>query len=281
MDDPTEPLETAEVEDVLEDEVLETADEVEETDNPDEGPDDDTIEIEKDGAKLRIPAALRDEIMLRADYTRKTQEVAEQRKALESQITEARAASDEEINVRAGLVAVNAAIQQYSGVDWQALQQQDPGAAQTHYMTFMQLRDQRDDLTKELTGAETRRAETAQRATAERAAQRIAEVKAAIPDFGPAKAEVLMQFAEKQLGLSREQMLKVDGSGEHDATIVKLLNALHAASQPKAIKPQPVQAELKPATTVRGGSAPRKALDDRMSTEDWVKARNAQVAKRN
>jgi len=282
MDDTTEPA-LPEVDDVPEmDELEDGATEGEEYDKPDGEPEeapDDTIEIEKDGAKLRIPAALKDEFMLRADYTRKTQEVAEQRKALEAQITEASAASDEELNLKAGLVAVNAAIQQYQGVDWDTLEQQDPAFAQRHFRTFMQLQSQKDELAQELTGASQKRTETAQRVIAERVAQRVAEVQEAIPDWGPAKATELMDFGAKTLGLSREYMSKITGAGEHDVVLVKLLNALHAASKSSPTKPRPV-AEPKPATVVRGGSSPKKGLDDRMSAEDWVKQRNAQVAKR-
>jgi hypothetical protein len=116
---------------------------------------------------------------------------------------------------------------------------------------------------------------------AERTASRIAEVQAAIPGFNQEYAQTLMDFGEKKLGISRAFMQTVDGSNDRDPILVKLLNALYVASQPKTDKqPQPVQA-VRPAAKVKGGSAPRKALDDRMSAEDWVKQRNAQVAKRN
>ena len=284
MDDATALGDGPEVDDVLnEDELADGATEGGESGDPEGEPDDkpdDTIEIEKDGIKFRIPAALKDEFMLRPDYTRKTQEVADQRKALDAQITEARTASDEEINVRAGLVAVNAALQQYQGADWQALHVQDPAFAQQHFMTFMQLRDQQTGLTEELKGAQTRRAEASQRVTAERISQRTAEVVEAIPDWSQAKAEALMDFGEKRLNLSKAYMKQFDGSGEHDATFIRLINALFESAKPKSDKPRSVINDPKPATTIRGGSAPRKALDDRQSADDWIKSRNAQVARR-
>lgn len=42
------------------------------------------VEIEIDGERYKVPAKLRDGIMMHADYTRKTMELAEQRKALEA-----------------------------------------------------------------------------------------------------------------------------------------------------------------------------------------------------
>ena len=43
--------------------------------------DDDSEEVEHEGQKYRIPKALKSALMMNADYTRKTQEVAEQRPA--------------------------------------------------------------------------------------------------------------------------------------------------------------------------------------------------------
>ena len=278
MDDTTELDDVPEVEDELD--TVETEGDDDTLEGEADEPEEETFELEKDGKQFRIPAALKDEIMLRADYTRKTQEVAEQRKALETQITEASKASDEEVNTRAALVAVDAALAQYQNVDWNALEKQDPQGAQSHFRSYMQLQQHQGQLKDDLTGAVQRRETETQRATAEQIQLRIAEVQRDIPDWGQAKAETLMAFGEKQLGLSREFMVKVDGSSDRDPALVKLINALYVASQSKADKPRAVSSELKPVLKVKGGSAPRKVLDDRMSADDWVKQRNAQLAKR-
>src|SRR5215204_3179929 len=42
-------------------------------------------EIERNGKKYKIPTALKSELLMQQDYTRKTQEVAEQRRAIEAE----------------------------------------------------------------------------------------------------------------------------------------------------------------------------------------------------
>ena len=55
---------------------------------PDEGqPEDDTEEVDWDGAKYRVPKPLKDALLRQADYTRKTQELAEQRRTVEQHFT--------------------------------------------------------------------------------------------------------------------------------------------------------------------------------------------------
>src|SRR5215204_4003947 len=83
-------LETA-----TEEEVVSTAaDETYETSNLDETAETDTSEdeefeeVERAGKKYRIPAALKGELMMQSDYTKKTQEVSETRKALEAREAE-------------------------------------------------------------------------------------------------------------------------------------------------------------------------------------------------
>src|SRR5688572_16995224 len=48
--------------------------------------DSDTEEITHDGARYRIPAALKSAFMLQADYDTRTRELSEQRRTLESRV---------------------------------------------------------------------------------------------------------------------------------------------------------------------------------------------------
>ena len=48
-------------------------------------PPDDGEEIEHEGRKYLVPAALKPLLLMQADYTRKTQEVAEQRRAVQAE----------------------------------------------------------------------------------------------------------------------------------------------------------------------------------------------------
>ena len=46
--------------------------------------DDDSEEVEHDGHKYRVPKALKPALMMHSDYTKKTQDLAEERKALQA-----------------------------------------------------------------------------------------------------------------------------------------------------------------------------------------------------
>jgi hypothetical protein len=66
--------------------------------------------VDYDGKQYQVPKALKAGIMMQADYTRKTQEVAEQRRELESrsqQIAQQAQASEEELTARATLIGIN------------------------------------------------------------------------------------------------------------------------------------------------------------------------------
>lgn len=275
MDDETNPGDPPEVE--LEQDEAEQGSTVEtDADNPEGETEEDepeTIEIERDGKTYKVPAALKDDLLRHGDYTRKTQEIAEARKALETARESVQQAGEAEINAKARSVAMDAAIKQYEGVDWDALQAQDPGAAFQHWRKFQQLQGAKAEADTEYqTAVEARTFET-ERETASRLEQGAAELARDIPDWGPQKAEQLLSFGEKQFGLTRAYM-----EGVTDVNLIKVMNFafLAAKANPSKIAP----AAPKPAAKVKGGTAPLKGVDDRLSSDDWLKARNAQVRNR-
>jgi hypothetical protein len=274
MEDPTEP-ETPEVEDVADDIATEQdapEDEFSDEDGEDNAPE--LVEVEIDGKVYALPPELRDGYMLRADYTRKTQEMAEQRKALETRITEASEASEAENKAYADKVTIEAALNQFQQVDWDALERQNPMEAQRLFRQYTFLKDQAAAVDSSLQEARSKREAEAQRFAAERFQQSMVELKQAIPDWGEAKAVSLKQFAQETFGFTEEEFKM----GLHDARQIKLLNLAYAAA--KSPKPKPAQqVTVKPAAKVKGGSAAPKGLDDRLSADEWMRRRQAQVMK--
>jgi len=106
------------VEDQATDEVDETAEEP-----------DDSEEVEHNGERYKIPKALKDAFLMQQDYTKKTQETAEIRKALETQQQEfQQRVQFQQANIQelANLTAIEQQLAQFQNVDWQALIDQDP-----------------------------------------------------------------------------------------------------------------------------------------------------------
>lgn len=248
----------------------------EEPDEEDEDTEPELIDVEIGGKTYKVHPELRDGIMLKADYTRKTQEVAEQRKALEARITEAAQVSDAERNAHAHMIAIDAALEQYQTVDWDALERQNPTEAHRHFRNFTLLQQQRGTAETQLKGATEKREAETQRLDAERFAQSMTELKAAIPDWSEAKAVELRNFAVEHFGFTEEDYR----GGLLDPRAIRLLNTAFAAVKSAQPKPKPAAQVAKPAAKVRGGSAPKAGLDDRLSADEWVRRRNEQVAKR-
>ncbi len=255
---------------------VEGSTEPDETDTPEgeaDEPAPETAEVERDGKTYKVPVELKDDFLRQADYTRKTQEIAELRKELGSHIEQAKQASEGEINARAKAVAIDAAIQNYENIDWDALQARDANLAFEHWRKFQQLQTAKTEADGEYTKAVETRTLAAQQEAAKRIEQGVAVLTRDIPDWGPQKAEELLAFGEKQFRFTREYMESVD-----DPNLIKVMNfALIASKTPRS---KPADEPLQPAAKVRGGTVPRKGLDDRSSIDDWVKAREAQLARK-
>lgn len=237
----------------------------------DEG-EEETVEVEKDGKTYKIPASLKDAFLMQGDYTRKTQEIAAEKKALVEARERVQQAGEAEVNAKASVIAIQAALQQYQDVNWDALEAQDPMAANRHFRQFMQLQNALGDAESEYKSAvEARTLETQQEA-AKRIEQGTAELQRDIPGWGPELAQQLVGFGEK-MGLSREYMDAVD-----DPALVKLMHMAFLAS--KTTKPAAQKVEVKPTAKVKGGSQPVTGLDDRLSPEEWAKRRNEQLRRK-
>lgn len=278
METATEPgvEDVPEVEDVPNDDLELDASESDEVETDPDGERDEaepeTVELEIKGKTYKLPAELKDEFMLRPDYTRKTQEVAEMRRVLQDRIAAAEAVSDEEINVRARTVALDAALEQYKNIDWDALDRESPAEANRLWRQYERLKEDRGEAEKKLTGLQGSREAETQRERAEQFRGSMAVLEKEIPDWGEAKAQDLKRFAET-FGFDEAEFIEA----LHDPRQVKLVHAAFAALTAKPPKPKPEQPAVKPAAKVKGGSVPRKGLDDRTSINDWMKQRQAQA----
>lgn len=139
------------------------------------GSDDDGEEIEVDGVKAKVPKALKDAFLRHADYTRKTQEIGEQRRALdeerstwETQREQSRAALPEEhakvAVLNHNIAEVDKVLDQYRQIDWDAWRSQvanlpadDPGRQKFAEWRdrYANIRDSRVSLEDQLAAAKT------------------------------------------------------------------------------------------------------------------------------
>lgn len=243
---------------------------------------DDTEEIDHDGLKVKVPKALKDSFLRHADYTRKTQELAEQRKAFEATRESATTIHKDYVDALASVKAYDAQLARYENVDWATLEATDPASAQSHWRTFSQLKDARSAAEKTANEKQQSLDLESQRVRATRAQEVQAELTKLLPEWSPG-GELDLKLAKYGTanGLSQQDM--ADATLRNPA-FVKALNKArlwdeHEAKQAAQKRIEAKQA-AKPATEV-GSKSPSSVKDpDRMTTAEWMKYEQARLAKK-
>lgn len=277
-----EPVETPEPQELPED-VLGTDSEDPEAPAEGELADDDTEEFEWNGKKVRGPKGLKDGLLMQADYTKKTQTVAEKAKALEAreaEITQQAEATEADLDARAELRSINARLAEYAKLtpaDWQHHLQTDPMAVQQARLEIDALKDQKAELEGKVSKAAAERTEKAQQDLAKRVQETITFAQKEILGWKPELTDTLVKFALDE-GIP-EQVLQSNWG----PTLYKLLHRAHIGhlaltKQPTAAA-KPAPAPVAPLTKVTAGnstpvSKSLTALAD-ADMEAYVAARNA------
>lgn len=248
---------------------------------------DDAEEVDIEGVKYKIPAALKDHFLRQADYTRKTQEVAETRKSLEAQaaqLAQREQFHSEFITDAAEVTALDKALAQYKDVDWQALRSQDRDAAEDHWFNFQQLQQTRAEAMGRFQAKAGQRLTEQQHETAKRLAEGSAILARDIKDWSPAKAEELVQYGVKEFGFSEAEL-----RGITDPRVVKAIHRLaendKAAKKTNTAQVLAQSQAVQPAAKVTGTAQAntRRTTDasgDKLSTEEWARREAERVAAR-
>lgn len=242
----------------------------------DDGADDDLMDVEIDGKTFRVP---KDAAFRQSDYTQKTQALAEQRKEVEAAIERLNGASEAETKALANVAYIEAQIAQYNDIDWQQWDQMDPVAANKARWELTELNRVKDGAIGNYQQARTQAQLMAKQETAKRLEQGQRVLAERIPGWGQDKAAAILDFGQKAYGFSREQLQSIDDPLAilvlHDA--MEFRKVANKAATAKKIEKQQA---IKPAPTVKGGAKVIKGLSDELSTDEWMRRRNAQVAKR-
>jgi hypothetical protein len=240
----------------------------------------DTCHIEHEGQVYEVPAALKGAFLRQADYTRKTQELAQHRRALigERQAVAAQAqAGAQATGVQAQLAALDHQLAQLGDVDWQGFAAQDPHAAQALWSRFHEMAQAREGLAQ----ATAHHAERGQLQAAREAAAKMAEtgrtLQQEIDGWSPEVAAKLVDYA-KAFGVTHEELTQMA-----DPRLWKVLHKAYQADQASreegaasaAAKAQAVR----PAVLVSGSAAGGGGVRDELATKEWMQRRNEQMRK--
>jgi len=276
-------VETGEVTEEVSNEELKDALEAADTNSEDEG-DEEYTEIEYEGTVYNVPAELKEAFLRQSDYTRKTQEVAESRKQFETQkeaetrqLAETQQAlqlQQQNLQGYAQIASLDAQIQQFEQVDWNSLINDNPVEAQKLQWQYGQLKEQRQNFAHQISQRE-QQVQLHQQQQIQQMVEQGKEVLAKeIEGWSPEVAKQLTDYGIAQ-GFNNAEMAQVI-----DPRQVKILHKAHLYDQMMAKAKTPQRAEVKPAPTkkVRSGRTANKD-PSKMSTEEWMKWRNEQVAK--
>ena len=180
----------AEAPEVPEQEVQETA--------PD--PTADWVEVELEGDKIVIPPKFRDAFLKNADYTQKTQLLADQ-KRLTEQRAQALQLQEQTLQQLTPLLVqgqlIESTLQQYQRIDWEALRANDVVDYSTKRADYAALMQQKQELQQQFAQGKSYLEQQRQAALAEAAKAAEPVIRKAIPDWGPEKDAKLTQFALK------------------------------------------------------------------------------------
>lgn len=245
------------------------------------------IEVERDGKTYRIPKAAEPLLMFQQDYTRKTQDLAEQRRELETR----RQASEWEEQTRAALFneeaqlyQVRQRLEQFSGVNWQAVAAENPQQAVAWQAEYTQLKDIHDRLSGHVEGRKSELAQKREQEAAITYQRAVEHLNRPRPELGWAgkfdadKRASLTQFG-MELGFTNEEL-----SNTSHPLMIQTLNLAkigYETLRKQSAGLKKATPEAKPVPQVAAGKTKTGPFNpDKLPPEQWMKWRETQLSKK-
>ena len=234
------------------------------------------FELEMDGEVHTLPASLKGAFLRQADYTRKTQELAEHRRAAEAErqaLADERRAFRGASGDRATLHALDAQLDAFEDVDWDSLGETDPRRARDLWASYQETAQLRDQFAYALSHREAREELAAAREAAEAMAATGAQLREEIDGWSPEVAARLVEYGQA-FGVTLEELAQAA-----DPRLWKLLHKAWRADQASAGDAEAQAREVRPAVTVTGAAARGGGVRDELATQEWMRRRNEQMAR--
>lgn len=155
-------------------------------------------EIEIDGKQYQVPEALKKAFIQQADYTRKTQEVAEQRRLVDFQRQQVALAESERKfgelvrDELSQMSTLDAALKQYEALDWRNLSTDE---MIRYKVEIDQLKERKANIERGVQQKHGQWQQEVQRAHAQLLQQGMEAVKKAIPNFNDATIQEIKDYA--------------------------------------------------------------------------------------
>lgn len=215
-----------------------------------------SIEIEFEGSTYKVPPELKklqEGYLRQEDYTRKTQEAAEMRKVADLTLQQAQAQQALQQVTQPyleSLIATNNQIKAFQNVDWNAYTDQDPVAANKHWIAYQALKDRKANLEHEMQGAAAQHMQKVRDAAENLKKENSKILTEKVKGWNTERDQKVREFAGKNYGFSPQELGQV-----FDARVLRLMNDAYEWQTLQAAKPaiqkQVAQAQktLKPTAT--------------------------------
>lgn len=179
-------------------ETEEVEDPTEETEEQEEEPEEAELKFEIDGQEVTV-----DELKLgylrQADYTKKTQAVAEQRKAVEEQTRQY------ESSINALLTAAGADLSRFEGVNWEQVAVENPDQYRQAKAVYEQTQQTFNFIKSQAEEHMARMEEQTQAAMRERAQESLGILKSTIPNWSNDLYYQIGDYAQAEMGVSADE----------------------------------------------------------------------------
>lgn len=193
-----------------------------------ESQDDQTAEIDYEGAKYRVPAALKDAFLRQADYTRKTQDVATVRAAVEQErqaVQRLQQEAQQFVGQYAAIQQIDGQIANLQKLDWQKLASEDPLQNLQLRQAWSELLHVRQTAVQQLEQARLQNVMQQAKATQDATQAGLAVLAREVPGWGPELQKALLPTAQS-IGYRPEELASVV-----DPRFVKLVHKAYLYDQ--------------------------------------------------
>lgn len=220
-----------------------------------EAADADFEEYEHDGERYSVPSKLKPLLMMNADYTRKTQEVAEQRKSVEAERENFAKEREQHIANQksfAEVYALDQQLEQYRKLNWDEITENDPVQALKLQRQYENIKDLRNTSANKLSETLQKASLELQQKTAKQLEEGRQTLAREIKGWSP-ELELNLKSKGVEYGFTKEEMEVMHANPK----AVKVLHKAYLYDQlmkQKAAQPTP-QPPAKPITTVKTGKS--------------------------
>ena len=242
---------------------------------------DDAEEVEYEGNKYKVPKAIAPALLRQADYTKKTQEVAELRKAAEAdkaRVAEEAKAFQEDRQEHIQAYALWQQLEGFKNYNWNQAYENDFIETQKLWNQYQALQNAHRDVVGKLQSKQMQRKSVAEAEQAKLRDQTRATLAKVIPNWSPKAEQELTDYAIKSGYKAEEVKAALDSDARPFTFLHKaFLWDQHVEKSRKAATQPPAAEPMKPVGSNR--SVPQ-GLHDGLSTKEWIKRRNEQVKSR-